>query len=55
MKNFFEFLILLAWVGIISIAAIAIEWLVERAGYRRAPPEQAGGHIPPLPEGGAER
>ena len=55
MKEIFEFLILLAWVGIISVAAIGIEWLVDRAGYRRAEPGKPGGHVPPLPEGGAER
>lgn len=55
MKEVFEFLILLAWVGIISVAAIGIEWLLDRAGYRRAAPEETGGHVPPLPEGPAER
>ena len=55
MKEIFEFLILLAWVGIISVAAISIEWMIDRAGYRRAPPEEPGGHVPPLPEGRAER
>jgi hypothetical protein len=55
MKEVFEFLILLAWVGIISVAAIGIEWLIDRSGYRRAPPEPAGDHVPPLPESSAER
>jgi hypothetical protein len=51
MKEFLEFLILLAWVGIISLAAIGIEKLLDRMGYRRSPPEEQGDHVPPLPEG----
>ena len=53
MKEFLEFVILLVWVGIISLAAIGIEKLLDRMGYRRSSPavEKPGDHVPPLPEG----
>ena len=52
MKEFLEFVFLLVWVGVISVAAIGIEWLIDRMGYRRSPPvERPGDHIPPLPQG----
>ena len=52
MKEFLEFVILLVWVGIISLAAIGLEKLLDRMGYRRSPPvEEPGDHVPPLPEG----
>ena len=51
MKEFLEFVVLLVWVGIISLAAIGIERLIDRMGYRRSPPEKPSGNIPPLPEG----
>jgi hypothetical protein len=51
MKEFLEFVILLVWVGFISLAAIGIERLLDRSGYRRSPPEKPTGNIPPLPPG----
>ncbi len=52
MKEVLEYIILLVWVGIISLAAIGIEKLLERLGYRRSPPgEEPESHVPPLPEG----
>ena len=50
MREFLGFLTLLAWVAIISIAAIGIERFFDRRGYRRTFPDQPGErHVPPLP------
>ena len=50
MKEVAEFFILLAWVGFLAIAAIAIEKVLERFGIRARPlGEQHGDVAPPLP------
>ena len=49
MREFAGFLALLAWVAVISVAAVAIEHVLDRMGYTRHPPGKGG--VPPLPEG----
>ena len=52
MKEFFQFVVLLVWVGIISLAAIGLEKLIDRMVFRRSPPvQEPRDHVPPLPEG----
>ena len=52
MREVLEFIILLVWVGVISLAAMGIEKLLERLGYwRSSPTEEPGNRVPPLPEG----